>query len=506
MSIVQKYLLKRSNSVIYLIFIFFLFLYLSFPTHNSTIDAYAYAVSVKYGISIFYPHHLLYNIPGSLMFNFLEFIGAPSDVLSLMKILNAFFAVFCLLLLKNIFFNLKIPVNKIIALLIFTGSSFGVMRYATENETYIIPIFFSLLGTLYFLKYINCSKNIYILISSLSGGIACLFHQLHFAWWLGLLITILIWNRNLKTLLIYCIPAIIVPIAYILVLVFYYSKDLTYYNLLDMFFEQLNKGNVTTKITKHNFIFTVISIIRTFFQVHGYMFVMIKKHLALFIPALVSLILIIIAFFKNRQHYSFNIQNRIVFNSHIIILVFHLLLAFYAIGNAEFMVMIPFLLAIILSCLHKIRSLALLLFSLAMLTWNFCYGIIPNRYYDFSGNSKLIDIIIKNPDKKFILREKVLIENIIFYQNGQYPGNIFSSPYYYSQKPDKGDLKEIIVYGQNEGIGFITDCVGNEEILSRAIILESKANKEFFKDYNLIPVDSFKSFTGITKLYTVLAN
>ena len=36
--------------------------YLLFPTNNSTLDAYGYAASIKYGFDLFKPHHLFYNV------------------------------------------------------------------------------------------------------------------------------------------------------------------------------------------------------------------------------------------------------------------------------------------------------------------------------------------------------------------------------------------------------------------------------------------------------------
>ena len=192
---------------------FFGLIYLLLPTQNSSLDGYAYAHMIRSG-DVFMHHHLLYNALGFGVVKWLNFIGLNPDVLAVMKVVNALFAVGCLCVLFQILVYLKKTDKEVLALTALAASCFGLMRFATENENYIIPIFFSLLGCLYLLFYFENSSKKNILLASLFMAVACLFHQVHVWWWLAGLMVLF---KKRKTIIFYLLPAVIVPVVYAIV-------------------------------------------------------------------------------------------------------------------------------------------------------------------------------------------------------------------------------------------------------------------------------------------------
>ena len=90
----------------------------------------------------------LCNLDQSLLVLF--FIGIvyslfPSinNTLSFLCLLNALGAIGCLCVFRKILL-FKLESEKVVPLLLLVGSCWGFMRYATDVETYIIPLFFSL--------------------------------------------------------------------------------------------------------------------------------------------------------------------------------------------------------------------------------------------------------------------------------------------------------------------------------------------------------------------------
>ena len=120
-------------------------LYLFFPSGLSTGDGWYYAASVKNGHEIFHPHHLLYNALG-LVFSWLP-SKAGFEIISCMKVMNAFFAFLALIIIQQILYSFKISERSVVIISCLAGFSFSVLRYATENETYILPLFFALLAS-----------------------------------------------------------------------------------------------------------------------------------------------------------------------------------------------------------------------------------------------------------------------------------------------------------------------------------------------------------------------
>src|SRR5690606_6458389 len=75
--------------------------------------------------------------------------------------------------------------------------------------------------------------------------------------------------------------------------------------------------------------------------------------------------------------------------THLLIFTLQLLFAFYAVGNAEFMVMLPLLLLLILAGWVHLSTRSLYLAGAAFFTWNLAYGILPNHLFKYTNYEPL---------------------------------------------------------------------------------------------------------------------
>lgn len=153
--------LYKGDSSLVLIFILS-FIYFLFPTNTHLSDSYDYAASVRYADKLFSAHHLLYNSFNHLIFVSVKFIYPAVDAMRLMQFVDASFAVLCLIILRRILVLCHFDKSKSNVWTLFVACSFGVMRFAVEAETYIIPIFISLISSWYYLKSLQSGKLKYV--------------------------------------------------------------------------------------------------------------------------------------------------------------------------------------------------------------------------------------------------------------------------------------------------------------------------------------------------------
>ncbi len=472
-----------------LIFIALSICYLLFPNNNQTLDAWVYAGNVRYGTDIFKAHHLLYNWLMYYLKSFLLFRSV--DTITFMQFVNGIFALFSLWFLYRILLVLHDDKRKSLAWTLFVGCSFATIRYGTENETHIIPVFFSIVASYFFLLYIRHQADIkFLFISGLFASISCLFHQLHFFWWLALLIGILLLSKpkKIKDFIFFTLPALIVPIIYISVLCFSEGEELTLNNLFSFIFEYYHSENADVKIDSLNFILTPISFFRSFFQIHGNI---INFFLAKSIMSLLCIAFFVFCIYKfifpPDFRFSFNRKNTFV-NIHCIAFLLHFAFSFYSKGNAEFMVMLPFLFSICLSYWLSVSEIKLLYLSIAMLIWNMTFAILPNHFYNFQNNQKLIEIIESNPEKRFILEDRNKIVAQYSYVYGEdISDRIFST-------------KDII---DNKQTGvFYTDVLSKVKPYSRASIVSKNSTEfDYFRIKKITEIQSFYGGYTIDEIF-----
>jgi len=494
------------------LFLFFFVLYAFFPTHNSSIDAYNYAANIKWEHDLFFPHHLLYNVFHWLIYKFLNLLNFYPDVLALMKFVNSIFAVLCLIVLRKILIrlqsgdlNINVEKNEL-AILIFAGSSFGFMRYATENETYIIPLFLSLMASYFYLKFLQDNKPKMLFLSGIVATLSCLFHQIHLMWLAGIVISILIYKRNRLNVFVFLAPALLIPLFYYYAFLQDHVEFIHSQNLVQFFLYDYYYGFAHTSIGIDNFILGFIGFIRSFVQIHGIIPVLFKKSIFFYSVLLIACILILFSILNFVKYKSERQKPDIFVKSLIIIFILQLGFAVFSDGNAEFMVMLPILFILILNGIFTFSSRSLLFLAFAMLVWNISTGLVPNYFFDLQNQTKTISFIKKNKGSIFILSDDVLVQNINYYYSGRiWDPDIYKLP---ATLHDLGNANTMI---QNlidkyliNNQAVYTDCIDEQEVLSRKSYFQKNYNQLFFNDYRVQKVDSVDGFSGEKYIYQII--
>ncbi|MEA4935718.1 MAG: hypothetical protein VB102_03645 [Paludibacter sp.] len=403
-----------------IVFIIILVIYFLFPNSNLSVDSLGYGCSVKYGVDLFSAHHLLYNYFNHLIYNSIKTIFPLLDALRFMQFTNALFAVLCLIVLRRLILKQTNDNAKANVWTFFVGASFGVMRFAVEAETYIMPIFFSLISSSFYFKFLRDKKTINIFLSAIFVSLACLFHQIHLFWGIGLFIGLLM-ARKIKPLLVFSATTLLVPFIYILVMIFYQKIDFSAGNLVRFLGDYYYSNNANTDFGLINFIVTPITFFRTFFQVHGIVIDVLRLIPAFYLIIPVVLCFIILFIVKATKSIDFRKAKYKDYPfefTHLFIFLLQFSFAFYSHGNSEFMVMLPFLIPIFVPVFIEFDLKAIKYLGFAMLIWNFFFAIFPNNCFDYQNNRALLTIIKDNPDKVFILKERNIVVNQYYYEIG----------------------------------------------------------------------------------------
>ncbi len=484
----------------------FTILYLVFPTNNSSVDAYYYAASVKYSDELFHPHHLLYNVTFRLFFNLPFFNNEEIDILQGMKMANSLIGGICLYLFSLLLKRTGRSIKEILRILLLTGSSFAVMRYSSENEVYLFPLAFSLGATVFYQDYLNNKSLPRLLISGLLASFAVLYHQIGVFWWFGLFIGLIIFRHPWKSKLVFATT--IVPVILVYGIVAFklpeFEKNFTgvfQFALRDYLSQGFDKIPGW-----ENFFFTPVNFIRSFVQIHGYIFRMIGENILWIIPGLVSIFLSGAIFMKKKFLIrKTELMNRPFFITHLIILVFYIVFAFFTEGNAEFMVMVPFLGFLLLFSKIKIRDRSMILLGIALLVWNVSYGLIPRNNFKFTDYIMLESWIKENPDATFVLKSDQQVISRFYYQSGVefYPQIIKSPSSLIQQGMSVTGLYsklDTLITRENQ---IYTDCVEYPGILSRQGVIDTGEDDCFFTEYEYESVDSVETLFGTFFLHRI---
>jgi hypothetical protein len=469
-------------------------LYYFFPTNNSSSDAYAYAANVKYNDSLFSPHHLLYNWLLKYFYFIISNFGF--DILSTGKILNGTLQLTNFFILYKILSKLQLQLKEIIISIFLVAFSFSSLRFGLENEAYIVPITFSLLGSYMLLRYLIHTSVISLFYCSIFISISCLFHQLHFFWWFGILFWLILKKEKLRTVISYFLPSsLIVFASYILVITLSLNQELSVESILAFTFYDYYSGVAKSSFGLSNLIFIIISSIRTFVQLHPNIFYLIKQNIIYVLPILLMVVFLIyslkLLFKKGIVKQRKNI-NKSFFQVHLIILILHFVFAFYSVGNVEFLVMMPFLTIMTLLYYYKLNSEFGFFLAIILLVWNFSFGVYPDHKYDYSGDSKLVNYILLNPNEYYVVKNLEVV-NRYYYKSGiENPSNIIIG-YNTIEKRIK-DLK----------IGYvITDIIDKPVIFNRSFIINTFDSAAIFNEFELEKIISYQSMYGTTTLNKV---
>lgn len=481
----------------FLVILLFALLYLLFPIQTGSVDSYGYANYIISGEGLFSSHHLLYNLLGFVWVKLLNFFGA-NDVLAAMKALNAILSGLSLALIYSIFSEQGFSRSKSLAWITFIGSSWGIMRFATENETYIVPIVCSLVGSLFLLRYYQGQRIKHLLLSGLFTALACLFHQIHFFWWLAFAV-VLLFKDGFKRTVIFVLPAFIVPLVYLLVIGLENGGIPSLEDVFRFVFRDYMAGIALFGFGLTSFVMTGISLVRMFLQVHGYMLMLVQANLWLL--GFVALALLL--GFQSIRHLKgtsvdFKILGSGFILAHLLAFIFQFSYAFLSVGNSEFMVMLPALFVIVLSGISKNETRLIGYAALGMLVWNLSFGLMPLHFMPLDGSRMVVNQIVSNQSSFAWVFNKPHIENQVEYATNKKVNSIEGFV-----GVDKDHF-----YGKTDsllsmGVSVYTDCYKRPKTLSRENIFFN-ANAELFNNYCLVVVDSCSSLTGTYYLTRIL--
>lgn len=425
---------------------------------------------------LYLAHHLLYN-PFMLMLH--KLFGFGCDVLAFTSAINAIFAGFSLWVFNEILL-IKSKYQKTFFQILFVGSCYGFCRYATENETYVLPLFFSLSGTLFFIRFQKQNqetKN--IILSGVFLSIACLFHQIHFWWWLGVLIALTFQQKNLKNLFFYVTPALLVPMVYIIVY-YNYIDHHNFKNIFNFIFSDYYNNHADINIGFIAIPLTIINLIRSIIQIHGNFIYLFEISKIFYTPIILLLITAIIFLFHILKTFKIpKNKNYDVFDTAIIwALSLHVLFAFISDGNAEFLVMAPFLLLLIF--INKTTQKPFNYLSISVFIWNVTLAISPSFFIKWDNREEICKFYQKEKGGLFILKNKPMVENLYFYKTGIDPAlGMVSVP---TSKKDLTKIKDSINLYELNSQKVYTDLFIKDKYVTRGSIVNNY--KIIIKDFN----------------------
>ncbi|HDR90042.1 MAG TPA: hypothetical protein ENN63_10515 [Bacteroidetes bacterium] len=482
----------------------FLGLFLLLPTNNPGIDAWYYAASVKYQGELFHPHHLLYNATCYLVARLFSIAGATPGTLSLMNALNAFIAFLILLVMIRIIRMLSDSADMDLAGVVFTGSCFALMRYATESETYLFPLLLGLMASMFFLHYRHSGRIRDVVLSGLLASLGVLYHQTGIFWWMGLLALTLFNSGKKKAALGYAATGLIIPLVYLGV--WFSMNGLTGIKPLTGFiFRSYLEGDASLSADITGFLLGLAGLVRSFLQVHGNMWLLFRHSLWYLFPALLAVAVWSVLLLRRpwnritRKHG----QERFA-TVHLSISVALWIFAVLSSGNVEFMVAIPALLFISSIAVFRFSVHTVLLTGTGLLIWNTGYGLIPARLYRYEPVRELAARVAEHPGDLFILKEDQRIQAAYYYLTGKEtaPG-IFRPP---SDLPRRGitagSLHRRIEQTLERGGNVWTDCLERPVVLNRATLVSGQ-DTTFFSRYLTVPSDTLHTFYGNTIIHRV---
>ncbi|MCC8146993.1 MAG: hypothetical protein LIO93_11295 [Bacteroidales bacterium] len=407
-------LIKKEYGFIHPLYAIFLMgiLYILFPSINPSGDSYMFAHQIRSGKDLFLPHHLIYNA----FYYLLTKLFSISHTLKFISLMNGFFAVGCLLFSNAILSKYTSSLTRTF-LLLFLGSCFGFMRYATTGETYIVPLFFSLWAS-----WCAISKKS-VFLTGLIAGIACLFHQIHIFWWVGLFIfiTTAYPEKRTKNFIEYALGSCIIPLVYFAV---FYLTDYDSSNILEYItHDYIHNEGVEFSFKRKSLLLTPVSFIRTFYQIHGYFFPLIQKYWILSLPIILSSILGILGLIqikRTRRRRNYNLFDSRFAHCHLLIFFLQLIFAAISDGNAEFMVMLPFALFLFVFIRYQFRQLPIYAFALSVFIWNVSFGLIPYHFLEVTPDPALARYIRNHPEEIYYIKDRQAArENLAYHCPGQ---------------------------------------------------------------------------------------
>ncbi|NBV13557.1 MAG: hypothetical protein EBS07_05755 [Sphingobacteriia bacterium] len=433
-------------------------IYFSFPFAEPSNDAIAYAAAVKWGYDFWNPHHLLHPVPARIvLYLFLLFDSkiSPATALISWNILSAI-AIFNFLIkyLQKIRNWDYLP--SLFAGLI-TLFSFGVWRFAIEGEAYLAPLAISVWAW-----YLNQSNQ--KTLGSILWGLAILFHQ-EFILFPAIIYGMEIIRFPKNTLKHIIITGIVVVSGYSIIYLLY----TTHINFAEFLFRDFVQGNASFFPNYKALLLIPISLIRTWFQIHGFQSDWSAHHPEIIVSEIIMFLICLVWIFYKRKTIHFYPIYKTLNASDYLFLGFFLFSAWFG-GNAEFMVPLTILIWTSISARINFSIHQLLPICIFVFFWNLGMGIIPKSLYHWNPESQIVQQYQTFPNNTWwVVQDHNTISNGILLSTGIYPERIMPSPSYYQQKFGSTDiLYQKIDSLLKSGNKIFTDCPGRPSTMSRS--------------------------------------
>lgn len=475
--------------------------YLLLPAINHSGDALGYMAEMKQiqesGTMTWSAHHLLYLPFGSMTHAVMGKYLLP--LMDWLQAINALAAAVSLWLVYLIRRHQAGAAAASLAVLL-AGSAFGVMRFATENETYMLPLMFSLWGSWLLIRRDADMRGLVAGAAMLS--LAVLFHQMHI-WWM--MAAFWYFRRNRRAL------AVLAGGIAVIALVYVGAAQQARVPWMRFPFQDALGGTVQLIPGADNVKFTVINALRTWLQVHGNVPYFLKASLPLLLMAASGALTLLFSLlplpFLRRTATDTVKPNERSFGLFRAAMLLHFLWAFYSVGNAEFMVMLPMLLPICGFNTALFPERRQWLAGAGLLLWNAAAALIPNHVFSTDASAQTLErmqTLAGNSDSTwFVARNKVQLENYrSAYPSAPHPQRLLllTAPADWGpHTATEADISTLLKQGKT----LYTDCVQYPEPMSRSSILSGSRNEAFFKQYRLEVADSFAGFYGMIRLYRV---
>lgn len=465
--------------------------YLIFQNHHPSNDAWAYAADAVLGVDLLSPHHLLYTLTAHGVLGIFDF----EFPIHLLQAMNALFAGISLVLLGLLLHRSNISVAGVCALQFLAGVSFVVMRFATENEAYMVPMPFVLLGCI-----VVQSKNSDFawMLSGLCFGIAILYHQQHLAGAGMLVLWGVFFSRNFRGIVVFILCMLIpVAVGYFIAGEYVSGSGLKGWQY---FFHDFYKGSAQFVPGVKQWLLTPVSLIRSVFQVHGYMFPIWSGNVILGMMSALGMSIVLYAIYRLRGTFS-GYQKTKATKLPLFLLCGYFVFSVWFGANQEFMVPLPFFGLWFLALAFPGFSIQwVVLLGSGIFLWNLVNGLIPQRYLRLHAEAEIADMVVADTRVVWILNDESRMRHRLRYRLGIDDARLLHSPSYYLQM--YGDFTKLEAEVDSFlGLGFCirTDVLGAPDLISRGRILELESGR--FWDTGWEVVDSVITDVGTYKVY-----
>ncbi len=467
------------------------------PTANPTLDAWYYAACVRWRHDLLLPHHLLYNPLGVA---WVSLLPKGWDVIKALTALNALLYGGILVALRPVLRAAGASAEIVASWLLVVGSTFGLLRFATENEAYLAPLLLSLLGSGAWVRWVRSGQAGWLALAGALAATACLLHQLHVWWWVALGLGTW-WGSPLRwrAALTYGLPALMVPVAYALAAQ-HVGFPLTWRGLTDFVLHDYVVNGATPTPGVKALLLTGINLGRTLGQAHGSTLLLLLRWPAL---ALVP-IGVVALLWRARRALSGGRQSVDVGTIRIRLthaLAFGLHLSFAAIndGNAEFMVMLPILGAIWAVGRGHWHPRPLALAGVALLGWNLTFGLVPNHFLTQNASVALAKHVQATSGAHWLLTDQHLTENRLIYQTGQFDWpTLHAAPTVIAQRTDGGpaEFHRWLSAELKSGRAVYTDALSPPRPFERARLTQENRDSELLLTFRVLTRDTLPTAFG----------